>query len=69
MEDVDLPDEESEEESEEDLPYGEWTNDQLKAEIDERNSYRDTDDVIHVVAPGNKPELVAALKADDEHIA
>ena len=37
----------------------------LKTEIDNRNADRSDDDKINVEAPGNKPELIAALEADD----
>lgn len=37
----------------------------LKAEIDKRNEGRDEGDLIEPDEPGNKPELVAALEADD----
>jgi len=40
---------------------GKW----LKDEIDRRNDGRDPAQVITVAPPGNKPEMVAALEADD----
>lgn len=54
-----------EEESEGKVDYNEWTNKRLKDEINSRNADRDEED--HIVPEGtNKPELVAALEADDE---
>jgi hypothetical protein len=40
--------------------------DELRAEVDRRNSDRDDDEKIEVAEPGNKPQLIAALNADDE---
>lgn len=37
----------------------------LEAEIDKRNADRDEDSQIVPDEPGNKPELIAALEADD----
>jgi hypothetical protein len=37
----------------------------LEAEIERRNADRDDDEKIEVAPPGNKPELVAAIAADD----
>lgn len=39
--------------------------DQLKELIDQRNEGRDEDDLIEVEGKGNKPDLIAALQADD----
>jgi hypothetical protein len=38
---------------------------ELQAEIDKRNEGREDDNKIVPEAPGNKPELIAALEADD----
>lgn len=48
--------------------YGSLSKKQLEDEVKLRNSERKTDDVDYIVvdAPGNKPELVAALTADDQ---
>lgn len=46
-------------------PYAEWTNDELRAEIETRNKAAGEDAQIMAEPPGNKPELVAALEADD----
>lgn len=47
-------------------PYAEWSKPQLEDEIDKRRDARGPEDrVIDVEAPGNKPQLVAALEADD----
>jgi hypothetical protein len=44
--------------------YNNWTNKELKAEIDSRNEGRPDDEKLSVGA--NKAELVATLVADDE---
>ena len=46
--------------------YDAQTVDELKDEIGRRNAERPTDQHVQVAAPGNKPQLVAALVADDE---
>lgn len=46
-------------------PYEEWTNDELKEEIDTRNVDR-ADEAKISPASGKKADLVAALEADDE---
>ncbi|NUO57317.1 MAG: hypothetical protein HOV78_11675 [Hamadaea sp.] len=46
-------------------PYSKWLKADLEAEVDRRNEGREDDDLIEVDEPGNKPELVAALEADD----
>lgn len=38
----------------------------LKTEIERRNADRDDETKITVEAPGNRPELVSALEADDK---
>lgn len=47
-------------------PYSDWQVKALKREIDERNAERETP--IEVAEPGNKPELIAALEADDASV-
>lgn len=47
-----------------DVDWSTKTVDELRAEIEKRNADRD-DDEIEVAPPGNKPELVAAIVADD----
>lgn len=47
------------------VPYSKWKKDDLQAEVARRNEGREDADLIEVEAPGNKPELVAALEADD----
>lgn len=49
----------------EDYSGSKWTVKALKAEVEARNSERADDDPVEVEAPGNKPELIAALVADD----
>lgn len=47
-------------------PYAEWTKAELEGEIEARNDAAGDDEPqIEVEAPRNKPELVAALQADD----
>lgn len=47
-------------------PYKGWKVDRLKGEIEARNDARGDDEPLIVVEePGNKPELLAALRADD----
>jgi len=46
-------------------PYEGVTVPELKADLDRRNATRDEGHLIVVDAPGNRPELVAALVADD----
>lgn len=48
------------------LPYKDQKVEDLKAEVDRRNATRDEDNQIVVAGKGNKPDLVAALEADDE---
>lgn len=61
---ADEADEDSEQE-EETVDYNDWTVARLKEEIANRNEDRDEED--HIVPEGsNKPDLVAALEADDE---
>lgn len=51
------------------IPFEKQTVPDLQAEINRRNSERaDVDDQIVVEPPANKPELVAALEADDAKI-
>lgn len=50
----------------EDEPYKGVTVPDLKAEIDTRNEGREDTAKIAVAEPGNRPEIVAALVADDE---
>lgn len=45
--------------------YAKWKKPDLEAEIAKRNEARDADDHIVPDEPGNKPELIAALEADD----
>ncbi|MEV8023666.1 hypothetical protein [Microbacterium sp. NPDC080220] len=52
-------------ESTEDEPYKGVTVPELKTEIETRNADREDDAKITVPEPGNRPELVAALVADD----
>ncbi|WP_248240566.1 hypothetical protein [Microbacterium kunmingense] len=52
-------------ESEEDEPYEGVKVADLKAAIEKRNESREDADKISVAEPGNRPELVAALVADD----
>lgn len=47
-------------------PYGDRKVKELEAEIDARNEGRDEDELIS--KSGNKPDLVAALEADDAHV-
>jgi hypothetical protein len=47
------------------VPYLEWLKSDLEDEVARRNESRDDSQVIVVDAPGNKPELAAALDADD----
>lgn len=48
-------------------PYTEWLREDLENEVERRNDARGDDDVlVEVAAPGNKPELAAALEADDQ---
>ena len=49
------------------VAYLDWKKAQLEAELEKRNADRDPDGdaYIHVEPPGNKPELAAALEADD----
>lgn len=46
-------------------PYSEWLKADLEAEVASRNEGRDEDDAIEVEGSGNKPDLIAALEADD----
>ena len=46
--------------------YDAQTVDELKDEISRRNTERPADRHVQVKAPANKPQLVAALVADDE---
>jgi len=46
-------------------PYDEQNKDQLEGEIAERNAGRDEGHQIVVEGKGNKPDLIAALVADD----
>lgn len=47
-------------------PYTEWRKSDLEAEVARRNTTRGADGPFVVVdEPGNKPELVAGLEADD----
>lgn len=48
-----------------DQPYPKWTKSELETEVARRNEGRADEDLVVVDAPGNKPELVAALEADD----
>lgn len=52
-------------EQSDDKDYSSWKVDRLKGEIDQRNADREVP--IEVEEPGNKPELVAALEADDQN--
>lgn len=45
------------------------TRKELEAEVAERNSGREEDALVVVEEPGNKPELAAALVADDKKVA
>ena len=64
---VDAPEVEASEEGKE-KPLDDFTKAELEAEIEKRNEGRQDD--AKVVAEGpNKPELLAALKADDERLA
>lgn len=47
--------------------YGEWTIDELKSEIGDRNKDREEDD--HIPVSGKKAELIARLEADDNKSA
>lgn len=47
-------------------PYEHWTNDQLRAEIDKRNEELEDDDE-KLSRDGNKADLVATLRSDDEN--
>lgn len=47
-------------------PYLERRKAELEAEVSKRNADRDEGDQIVVASPGNKPELAAALEADDD---
>lgn len=47
-----------------DKPYGDWTNDQLRSEIDKRNEDLDDDDKMST--SGVKQDLVDRLEEDDE---
>lgn len=47
------------------VDYESATKEQLEAEIAKRNQGREDDDLIEVEGRGNKPDLVAALVADD----
>lgn len=49
----------------EDEPYKGVTVADLKADIEKRNGGRSEGDLIVAAEPGNRPELVAALVADD----
>lgn len=49
----------------EDRSYSAWTKPELESEVARRNEGRDEDDLIEVEGKGNKPDLVAALEADD----
>lgn len=51
-------------EDEEDVPYSEWTNDELRAEVRARNANRAEADLI-VPTADKKAQLIAALEADD----
>jgi hypothetical protein len=53
-------------EEDETPPYSEWKVDDLKAEIASRNEDREDESQIVVEAPGNRPQLIAALEADDD---
>lgn len=46
--------------------YSEWLKADLEAEIDRRNEDRDEAGLIVVAEPGNKPQLIEALEADDQ---
>lgn len=48
------------------VDYEGSTADQLRTEIDRRNADRAEDDQIEPEAPKNKPQLIAALEADDQ---
>lgn len=51
-------------------PYKGWKVDQLKAEVTARNDATgEGEPQIEVAEPGNKPELLDALRADDAHRA
>lgn len=62
---VDSDEAEAIENSEPPEPYEGVTVSDLKAAIEARNAERVDADKIEVEAPGNRPELVAALVADD----
>lgn len=65
VEDFDNEEDAATEEDEETVDYNDWTVARLKEEINRRNEDRDEDD--EIVPDGtNKPDLVAALEADDE---
>ena len=59
-------DETAPEEDENVEPYKGVTVTDLKTEIESRNADRAEDAKIAVAEPGNRPEIVAALVADDE---
>ncbi|NUO57311.1 MAG: hypothetical protein HOV78_11645 [Hamadaea sp.] len=51
-------------------PYKDWLKGDLEREVEARNDATGDDEpFIEVAAPGNKPELIAALEADDAHRA
>ena len=60
------PEEVSEEEESSPEPYEGVTVPDLKALIETRNEGREDADKIRPAEPGNRPEIVAALVADDE---
>ncbi|MCM0622506.1 hypothetical protein [Nocardioides bruguierae] len=48
--------------------YSKWSKADLEAEVSRRNGEDDREgaDLIQVPGPGNKPDLIAALVADDD---
>ena len=56
---------EADDSDEGDKPYDEWSKAELEDEITRRNEGRADDGLIVVEGKGNKPDLVAALEADD----
>lgn len=46
-------------------PYKGWKVDDFRSEIEKRNADREDDKKIVPAEPGNKPEMLAALQADD----
>lgn len=54
---------ETEPEDDEDVPYPEWTVEELKQEINDRN--KTLDDDLKMSTSGNKGELIARLEQND----